>query len=135
MKKKKLKSLPTLRRRLDKVFSDFIRQRGAWDEYNNCVTCGMSKPWQELQCGHYYSRRHTATRYDERNCHPQCGRCNVLLRGNYPSYARYMQAKYGQGILDELEALHRDTVKWTRQTYEALIAKYAGGQVDSRGAD
>src|ERR1019366_1044163 len=123
MKKPTIKAL---KNKLDKLFSDYIRQRGA-DENgtNNCVTCGALKHWKELQCGHWHSRRHLATRFDPMNSQVQCGRCNVLLRGNYTAYARFMYANYSAQQLDELEALSRTTIKMTRSDYEALIEKYS----------
>ncbi len=120
-------TLAKLKKKLDQVFSKWIRQRGA-DEggTNECVTCGALKFWKELQCGHYYSRKWTALRWDERNCWPQCLVCNVFLGGNYPSYARYMLSELGQKTLDDLDSAHRVTTKLSRADVEAMIEKYQG---------
>ncbi len=122
MKKPTLKSL---KNKLDRVFSEWVRRRGS-DEggTNNCVTCGALKYWKELQAGHFYRRVHLGTRWDERNVWPQCGACNVLRRGNYASYARFMYGKFPKEVLDELDQLHRETVKLTRDYLEGLIKKY-----------
>lgn len=91
-------------KKLDTVFSQYIRLRNADHAgYATCVTCGVSKPWKEQQCGHYESRGKYGTRWDEKNCHVQCYRCNVALKGNYPAYARYLVRTFGETILDELE--------------------------------
>jgi hypothetical protein len=54
-------------RKLDKVFSMFIRTRLAKEEQVQCVTCGtVRKHYKEVDAGHFVSRRHYATRW---NCH------------------------------------------------------------------
>lgn len=90
-------------KKLDKVFSEYIRRRKA--DYNGnaiCVTCGKTDHWKQMQAGHYFSRAKRATRWDTRNVHVQCYRCNVLLKGNYTAYARYMYRLYGEAVMDEL---------------------------------
>ena len=123
--KKKSASLASLKRKADKAFSEFIRQRNV-DRYGNasCCTCGNTKPWRELQCGHFVSRVHLSTRYMPLNAHEQCGKCNVLLRGNMAEYASYMEKTYGHGVIDRLLAEKRKTVKFSRQDYEQLIQRF-----------
>ena len=43
-------------------------------------------------------------RYDEKNCHAWCMRCNVILNGNYIAYTRRMQKTYGISYVDKLIA-------------------------------
>lgn len=96
----KKKTRSQLTKDLDKVFSQFIRLR---DEVEGCVTCGIVKPYKEMQCGHFYGRAHLHTRWDEDNCHVQCYRCNCPLKGNYIVYTKYMIDRYGREFVDELE--------------------------------
>lgn len=101
----KTKSISQLKKEADNAFSRYIRQRYADDHtgYGSCVTCGISKPWKELQAGHYITRGSNILRFDERNVHPQCVGCNVFKKGNYPAYAIFMVRTYRPSILETLE--------------------------------
>lgn len=131
-----MKRKPTpkaLKAKLDSVFSTFIRQRGMDREGQNvCVSCGALMPWERLQAGHYYRRQHLGTRWDERNVWPQCLACNIWRRGNYASFARFMYGKFSLQELDDLDGLHRETVKLNRADLESMIAKYQGLLVADR---
>ena len=66
-------------KKLDAVFSQYIRLKDA-DEFGNatCFTCGKVDHWKKLQNGHFQSRKHYATRWDEMNCQVQCvSGCNM----------------------------------------------------------
>jgi len=52
-KKPKAKTRSYYVKQLDKVFSEYIRKR---DDGKGCVTCGIKKPWQEMQACHSFSR-------------------------------------------------------------------------------
>ena len=122
MKKRTPKSLKA---ELDAVFSRFIRRRGmSASGMNQCVSCGAVMDWQRLQCGHYYRRQHLGTRWNENNCWPQCMACNVWRRGNYASFARFMYDKFSKEDMDELDRLHRASVKLKPADLQALIEKY-----------
>lgn len=97
--------------KLDAAFSQYVRLRYAVAGDATCVTCGVSKPWKQMQAGHYESRGYYPTRWDEHNVHVQCYGCNVARKGNYPMYARYMVARYGASILDELHLKAHSGVK------------------------
>lgn len=72
----KVKKKPDLRRKLDDVFSQYIRLRDAMPNGTfRCISCGQIKPLEQADCGHYFSRTHMATRYSEYNCHAECRRC------------------------------------------------------------
>jgi len=46
----------------DKVFSRYIRRKYADKNGNvSCITCGVTKHWKEMDCGHYISRNHLST--------------------------------------------------------------------------
>mgnify|MGYP003665460414 CR=1 FL=1 len=68
-------------KKLDTVFSQYIRQRDAENEIATCFTCGKKAHWKKLQNGHFQSRRFYATRWDEMNCQVQCAGCNVFKYG------------------------------------------------------
>jgi hypothetical protein len=90
-------SLKTLRRKADKIFSQYIRQR----DFGVCCTCGKLFNWKEGDAGHYINRIHLGTRFDEHNCHFQCVACN-RYRKPMAAYAAFMYNKYGADIINEL---------------------------------
>jgi len=74
MKKPTRKSLVI---KLDTVFSQYIRRKDAINEIATCVTCNKKDHYKKLQCGHFMSRRHYSTRWDENNVGVQCYGCNI----------------------------------------------------------
>lgn len=112
-----LKSKKKLVEELDKVFSIFIRCRD-----KRCYTCGSI---EKLQCGHYMSRRHYSTRWDENNCYAQCMRCNVLLHGNYPVFARKLIEEKGINFVKNLELKSTMITKYSCFELQNLINFYA----------
>lgn len=123
-KKKKTESRGQLVRRLDNIFSIYIRTKDAANGEARCVTCGAVKHWKQLQNGHYESRGKFPTRWDEENCHVQCYACNVAMKGNYTSYARFMIATYGADKLDELHIKATSGTKITTPEIRELIEYY-----------
>jgi hypothetical protein len=123
-KKEKKESISELKKKLDAVFSLWVRHRGSKDGMNTCVCCGVVKPIKELQCAHYFSRRYLALRFHEKNGHPNCVRCNVLLNGNYPAYAKFMIDTYGLEEIEKMDVQKNNIVKLNRFFYENMIQHY-----------
>jgi len=118
-------TLSKLKKELDHVFSLFIRQKYADHRgYVECVTCHVKKPLKEMQCGHYVGRSNLSTRWDERNCYPQCYRCNCLMKGNYPAYTEFLIQKLGQNGLLNLITEGRMIKKWSTVELKNLITHY-----------
>jgi len=116
-------ALSTLRRKLDKVFSLWIRRRDADDKgMGRCYTCNR---YALLEASHFIPRQHQATRWDEHNVHGACSYCNRWQHGNLAEYYLALVRQYGQRIADGLMELKRTTVKFTRQDLLDLIAKYS----------
>ena len=94
-----------LRKDLDAIFSRVIRLSFA-DENGNvqCYTCPRKDHYKKMQNGHFVPRQYLATRYDERNCRPQCYACNMLLNGQPSTFARKLEEET-PGIVAELDKL------------------------------
>jgi hypothetical protein len=123
--RKKKPTVKSLKKKADEVFSQYIRQRGvSADGLASCVSCGVVRPWKEMQCGHFVSRGKNSLRFNERNCHVQCPGCNVFKHGNYPSYARFMVEKYGQSILRDLEQESQVMKQWKTYELAEIIETY-----------
>lgn len=106
----------------DKVSSRYIRIRDSewvadgW--YGICITCSktglvayidaagklrFTRGWDN---GHFVSRGHWITRYEEENCNLQCAfRCNKMRSGERDKYRVALRIKYGEGVPEKLEAL------------------------------
>jgi len=120
------KTISKLKKELDKWFSLYIRIRDATDEgMVQCRTCNKVRHYKSgMQCGHFQSRRHHSTRWDEQNCAVQCLACNMFGQGEQFRFSIYIDAKYGEGTAEELEFLARTTLKLSRYDYEDKISYY-----------
>lgn len=121
-------TIKTLKAKLDKVFSLWIRKRDSFESqgqlYFNCISCGKPKVFEQADCGHYYGRANMALRYDEKNCNAQCRSCNRFNEGNRQGYAIGLQEKYGKDVLDILQIKSLQITKWAAFEYETLIQYY-----------
>lgn len=128
--KKKSPSLPTLVDRLDKVFSKYIRLRDAMPSgMFRCISCGKIKPIDQADCGHFHSRTHMSTRFDEDNCHAECRYCNRFSADHIIGYRENLIRKIGSQRFLLLEVKAHETRKWSHFELEQL-AKYYKALVD-----
>ena len=121
---KKHLTLTKLKKKADALFSIHIRKK-----YQNaegiiqCYTCSYSGPINKMQCGHFVSRYYLATRYDERNCRPQCITCNIWRNGRTPEFAEKLTKELGDGIVEELFAKGRELTR--NFNYQEIINRYS----------
>ncbi len=123
-KSKKKPSRSKLVKKLDAVFSQYIRLKDSVDGYATCFTCGKKDHWKKLQNGHFQSRKHYATRWDEQNCQVQCAGCNVFRYGEQFLFAKYLDERFYAGLSDELFFKAKQIVKFTNSEIEDMILKY-----------
>lgn len=124
-KEKDKNSSSYLRDKLDKLFSQYIRRKYSdEDGMSQCYTCGAIKHYKKLQCGHFISRKELATRFDERNCRPQCFGCNAKHLGNgmVVKFGEKLEKEYGKKIITELHTKARTITKYF--PYEHFIEVY-----------
>lgn len=125
-KPRKPPSVSKLKKEADRLFSLYVRQKDIDHDGNTkCVTCGKVAHWKNLQAGHYISRNHLSTRWEELNVFPQCVGCNIWGRGKHDEYAIYLIEKYGNNILELLHKQKQQITRMKRADYEALIEKYS----------
>ena len=117
-----MKTISQLDKLLWKHFSKYIKER----DDNICFTCDKEVSGRSSHAGHFISRRYKKLKYDDRNVHCQCYRCNMYMSGNYPVYRARMIERYGEDLVKEFEAIavkgepHRLTKDW----YEDKIKHY-----------
>lgn len=111
-----------LKKKADELFSKYIRLKYSdFEGVASCYTCGDRRPWKELQNGHFVSRVHLSTRWDEENCRIQCYACNYLRRGHYDEFSRLLIKEKGVDILEELNRRKNTLKTMKRADYETLI--------------
>lgn len=113
------------RNKLDAIFSKYIRLRDA-DEYGmvKCITCDNRKPVKEMQCGHFISRRHYATRWDEQNTAGQCPACNLFAQGRQYEFSLALIEKYDKDTPQKLLNKSKDVFKLSEKDAQTLIHEY-----------
>ena len=118
-------TISKLKKKLDTLFSQYIRQRNA-DHLGRvkCFTCGVKKHLKEQQAGHFQSRSHHSTRWDEVNVQVQCVKCNMFRQGEQYKFGLYLDQRFGEGTAEELEIRSKTIVKLNRVDYEEAIESY-----------
>ena len=111
-------------KKLDTVFSQYIRQKNAINEIATCFTCGKQDHWKKLQNGHFQSRKFYSTRWDEQNCQVQCAGCNVFKYGEQFIFGRKLDEKYGEGTAEELYFKAKKIVKLSSDELIDLTNRY-----------
>lgn len=120
-----MKSRKKLVEKADKMFSQYIRRRNA----NHagvvaCFTCGKQDEWKRMDAGHFMSRKHYSTRWDEENVQVQCKKCNIFRAGEQYIFGLQLDKKYGPGKAEELLQKSRSLLKLSTPDLEALIELY-----------
>jgi hypothetical protein len=111
--------------KLWKVFSEYIRRRDADKDGNcKCITCGLVRPWKQMDCGHGIPRQHKATKFSEINNHAQCKRCNGFEGGKREVYKVEVDKRYGAGTWDKLELASKMTFKRTQFEIDTMTEFY-----------
>ena len=111
MQSKKKISRTSLVKKLDAEFSIYIRNRFAENGFAKCITCDKIDLPKNLQCGHFQSRKHYSTRWDEINCQVQCYACNVMRYGEQYKFGLYLNITYGLETSSDLILKARQTLK------------------------
>jgi len=113
--------LSTLKSKLDKIFSEYIRRRDVDDHtgFGNCIDCGRETPFAEGDAGHFVGRRHFSTRWDEDNVHFQHRYCNRFLNGRQYEYGKALGYK-----ADELVQKSHKVAKFDATHLQYLIDIY-----------
>ena len=111
-------------KKLDTIFSQYIRQKNSLNEIAICFTCGKSDHWKKLQNGHFQSRRHYSTRWDEINCQVQCAGCNVFKYGEQYVFGNKLDQKFGSGTASRLHIKAQKTIKYSDSDLVDMIKRY-----------
>ncbi len=124
---KKKQTLASLKRRVWRLFSVYIRRRDCLRttgslEYAECISCGNTKSYSELDAGHFVPK-HANNYFSERGVNAQCRHCNSFLHGNQLGYRRGLLLLYGEEVVSELETENQPIKKFTIGELEELEAE------------
>tara|TARA_R100000544_G_scaffold36933_1_gene26414 strand:- start:499 stop:888 length:390 start_codon:yes stop_codon:yes gene_type:complete len=111
-------------KKLDTIFSQYIRLKNSTEEIAECFTCGKRDHWKRLQNGHFQSRKHYSTRWDEINCQVQCAGCNVFKYGEQYVFGNKLDQKFGSGTAERLHIKAKQIIKISNPELEDLIKRY-----------
>ena len=133
-------TIPQLRKKLWRLFSEYIRLRDANEYFNGvwfgtCISCNNKILYPNThgrwQAGHYLPRsmQYMAVYFNEINVNGQCRKCNRYLEGSKSEYRKGLIKKYGKNTISTLEndwgrnpVLSKDWNK--RETYITKIGYY-----------
>ena len=98
--------------KLWRIFSEYIRLRDSDNSgIGKCFTCSFTGEWRRFDAGHGIGRQHKSVKYEERNVHSQCKRCNGFEGGQQAIYKEEVEKRYGKGTWDELVLKSRQVCK------------------------
>lgn len=104
----------------DRFFSLCVRERAV----NRCERCGRGADQGRLDCSHFMSRRHNATRWDPANAFAHCFACHQSLGSNPVEFVRWVESKIGPAKVEALRTRSGMTLKLSKVDKEFIAAHY-----------
>jgi hypothetical protein len=124
-KKKKQPALPALMKKAQIVLNTYVRRRDSSHGFFTCISCGNTKPIDQMNAGHYVPVSRCAyLRFHEWNINGECIGCNCFDEFHLIGYRKRLIDKIGLPAVTWLEDNRFTVHKWTRSGLEELIEKY-----------
>lgn len=95
-------------------FSKYIRLKYAEDGMCECYTCGIKKPWKEMQAGHGIGGRSNSVLFNEEIVRPQCYGCNICQSGKLDEFGLKLREEIGNKYDQALKSKY-DAKQYTEQ--------------------
>lgn len=122
----------------DDLFSKLVRERANHTCEHCGKYCGPKHEYGRLDCSHFFSRRHNATRWEPLNAAAHCFTCHQRLGESPPVFTDWIKRHLGH-LYDILEEKHNQIVKVTKkdrlelrkhlkQEYERMLEARAEGE-------
>ena len=110
--------------KLDRIFSEYIRKRDANKKgMCKCITCSKQFAWNDIDAGHFISRKEMATRWHEDNVYAQSRYDNRYRYGKQYEYSLALEKKK-KGLPKHLYNLSKETVKYSITDLQNLVEYY-----------
>ncbi len=124
LKKKKEKSYGWWKKKLDALFSKYIRGKYSRNGVAQCYTCDKKLPITKMHCGHFIPRHYLATRWEEDNCRPQCVGCNLYGNGQILDFEEHLIKDIGLEKVQELKRKRNEITRLTVHQIQEMISLY-----------
>lgn len=113
--------LRPIHKTLDKWFSLYIRKR---DMPGPCCTCGKWVEFEESDCCHFITRDRIATRWNEKNAHGGCRKCNRFESGRQYEHGLHVDKVHGSGTAEMLLWKSKHPANFTDEEIKAMSKRY-----------
>jgi len=105
---------------LQATFNTYIRLR---DKDLPCVSCGKTNV-EEFHAGHFVATTYQYHRFNEKNVHKQCSKCNTHLRGNLIPYRIELIKRIGLEEVEYIENTRHMMLEITIPEIKNMIVEY-----------
>lgn len=122
------KILSNAMRLADDYFSQYIRLKHSFELDGKiccrCITSNEIKYIKDIDNGHYISRTHKSTRYDEDNCRPQRKHDNQYRSGMHKEFEEALINEIGQSRVNRLKEKSKEIINADLQFYLGKAKEY-----------
>jgi hypothetical protein len=125
---KKPISLPKLKAKALKLYTEVVKLQAQRDNNLRCFTCDkeLSLGSADTQLGHYLPRGgYPGMTFEPDNSRIQCMRCNVWLHGNTTEFRIRLIAEIGIEKVEFMEANRHSQMKWSRSELHSFIDQFS----------
>ena len=122
----KRESISMLTKKLDKIFSEYIRRKYSDKDWMiTCISCDKKLPWKESHNCHWIGRGNKQYRFDEDNCRPWCAGCNTFNQEFHQRIFTIRQIeRLGKDIVDIMIDNTKYIYKLGKTELKELIEEY-----------
>lgn len=104
-----------------KTCNTYIRMR---DKDEPCISCQKIIGDNEIShASHFRPATNSRLRFDERNVHKSCVKCNVFLSSNAIEYKKALVIKLGADVVEELECTN-EPYRYSIEELKDIIKSY-----------
>lgn len=119
------KSLSTLIKDCDAVFSEYIRRKASdGSGFIKCFICGNKIPWRQSQAMHFIDRDQMPVRYDEMNVRTGCVECNCMDPDHKERFRKKLMEIMTPEGMEHLYTKSRGLQKFMRHELLEIIDTY-----------
>lgn len=136
-KQKKKPTLPKLKKKLWRMFSEYIRIKDTdLRGMGACCTCGKAIPWKHekgtSQASHCFPQKvYPNLIYEEINVGLACSYCNGAKLGAQYEFSVHIKEKYGEDAWNKLYKKAKDFEKW-RAKHPSNVHKWTKDWVEGK---
>jgi hypothetical protein len=105
-----------------RLTSLYVRLSASENGYAQCVTCGETHDYRDMDAGHWINSHFKATKFKLENLCVQCKYENNN-GGAKEAHEQHIRETYGQETIDELLSLKHENIKRYDCDYADIIAE------------